>query len=443
MIKRFLHIAKRGGNRQVLSNVASLSALQVANAILPLIAVPYIVRVIGPDDYGTIAFAQAFVTYFVLLVNYGFDLSASREIARIREDESRLSDVFWSVMWTKLALFAISIVAFAVVLLSVKRVQADWQVMAVTFLILIGYVAFPTWLFQGLEKLELTAIFYFIIKVIFTAGIFAFVRERNDFLFVPLLASLGQIAAGILAFSYARIKLIKGIRLPSLRRMRAELKSGSAIFLATIFVSFYTSSNVVILGFYAAQEKVGYFAAATKIVMALQALILTPIAQATYPHIGKLMAEDRKKGGEYLKKVAFLVVLITLPASVALFVLAPEIVKIVLGSQFLPSIAVLKIVSPFPVMVALTTVFGYQGMLNLNLDKKFFTVIAIAVVLNLLLNLVLARSLQQIGTAVAWLVTEVFIAGAFTIIIEKTGISIFDFSFYKRWLTGELGGNGS
>ena len=375
----------------MVSNVFSLSALQVANAILPLIAVPYIVRVIGPGYYGTIAFAQAFVTYFVLLVNYGFDLSASREIARIREDKSKLADVFWSVIWTKVILFVVSFIVFAAILLTVKRVQEDWRVMAVTFLILIGYVAFPTWLFQGLEKLELTAIFYFIIKVIFTAGIFAFVREQSDFLIVPLLASLGQILAGTLAFTYARAKLVKGIRPPRLSRMKSEMKSGSAIFLATIFVSFYTSSNVVILGFFATQAKVGYFAGATKIVMALQALMLTPIAQATYPHIGKLMAEDRKRGGEYLKKIAFLVVLITLPASIGLYFFAPLIVKIILGKAFLPAIPVLEIVSPFPVMVGLTTVFGYQGVLNLNLDKKFFVVIAVAVILNLVLNLVLAR----------------------------------------------------
>ncbi len=440
MIRKLLHIIRRDNNRQVASNVFSLSALQVANAILPLIAVPYIVRVIGPRDYGTIAFAQAFVTYFVLLVNYGFDLSASREIARIREDRSKLADVFWSVVWTKAVLFLVSLVAFGILLLTVKRVQQDWQIMAVTFLILIGYVAFPTWLFQGLEKLELTAIFYFIIKVIFTAGIFAFVRKQGDFLLVPLLASLGQIVAGALAFAYARLKLVKGMRLPNFNSMLREVKSGSAIFLATIFVSFYTSSNVVILGFFASQSQVGYFAGATKIVMALQALMLTPIAQATYPHIGKLMAEDRKRGGEYLKKIAFIVVLITLPASIMLLVFAPLIVKVILGSAFLPSIRVLEIVSPFPLMVGLTTVFGYQGVLNLNLDKKFFSVIAVAVVLNLVMNLVLAQRLQQVGTAIAWLVTEVFIAVAFTVIMERSGIGIFDISFYKQWLKKEFKG---
>lgn len=440
MIRKLVHILKRDNNRQVASNVFSLSALQVANAILPLIAVPYIVRVIGPKDYGTIAFAQAFATYFVLLVNYGFDLSASREIARIRDDKSKLADVFWSVIWTKAALFVLSLLAFITLLITVNRLQQDWQVMAVTFLIVIGYVAFPTWLFQGLEKLELTAIFYFIIKVIFTAGIFAFVRKQSDFLLVPLLASLGQIVAGVLAFSYARIKLVKGIRFPTLRRMKEEVRSGSAIFLATIFVSFYTSSNVVILGFFASQAKVGYFAGATRIVMALQALMLTPIAQATYPHIGKLMSEDRKRGGEYLKKTAFVVVLITLPASLMLFVLAPLIVKVILGAAFIPSITVLEIVSPFPLMVGLTTVFGYQGVLNLNLDKKFFAVIAFAVVLNLLMNLVLAPRLQEVGTAIAWLVTEVYIACAFTVIMEKSGIGIFEWSFYKQWLKKEFKG---
>jgi len=89
----FKRIWRNPEHRIVITNTFSLSGLQVANALLPLVAVPYVVWVIGPANYGAVAFAQAFATYFVLLVNYGFDLSASRGIARVRDDAEKLSDV--------------------------------------------------------------------------------------------------------------------------------------------------------------------------------------------------------------------------------------------------------------------------------------------------------------------------------------------------------------
>ena len=63
-------------------NILSLFVLQGANYILPLVTIPYLVRVLGPANFGRIAFAQAFIQYFVMLTDYGFNLSATRDIAR-------------------------------------------------------------------------------------------------------------------------------------------------------------------------------------------------------------------------------------------------------------------------------------------------------------------------------------------------------------------------
>lgn len=421
--------------RTVIRNTFSLSGLQLANTVLPLITLPYVVRVIGPMNYGSVAFAQAFTTYFVLLVNYGFDLSASREIARVRDDAAKLSHVFWSVLWAKACLFLTATVIFCTLVPIVPQLRTNWQLMVASYLIVAGNLAFPTWLFQGTEKLGLTAIFNLILKLVFTVCIFLFLRDREQFILVPLLASAGQVVVGGFALGFVRARIIRSFELPRLKSIIDQLKEGWTVFLSAILINFYTASNTVILGFFAIQSSVGYFAGASKVIAALLAFSLTPFAQASYPHISKLMKEERARGVQYLKKMAFLITTITFPASIVIFLLAPFVVKVFLGSEFLPSVNVLRILSPLPLVIGLSNVLGIQGMLNLDQDRNFLKTIAVGSMLNLGLNVALAGRLREIGTALSWLITEVYITSAFFFALQRAGVKLADLSFFRNWLS--------
>lgn len=433
-LKPIKNIWRNPEHRTVITNTFSLSGLQVANTLLPLITIPYVVRVIGPANYGSVAFAQAFVTYFVLLVNYGFDLSASREVARIRENAEKLSEVFWSVLWTKTALFGAATIVFACLISIIPQLRSNWQLMIASYLILVGYVTFPAWFFQGIEKLGLTAVFNFAIKLVFTAGIFLLLRRREQYILVPFLTSAGQVVVGCAALGFVKARLIRSFKLPKPKAIVDQLKEGWTVFVSVVFINFYTASNTVILGFFALESSVGYFAAASKIVGAAQALLLFPFAQASYPHISKLMKEEREMGIAYLKKMGFLVASVTFLASIAIFILAPLVVKIFLGTEFLPSIQVLRILSPFPLVIGLSNVLGIQGLLNLNQDKAFFRVIVIGSILNLGLNFALAGTLREIGTALSWLITEIYITSAFFFMVQRSGVRIADVGFYREWI---------
>ena len=434
MVRRFVHIFRKGENRQVLSNIFSLSGLQLANTILPLFTVPYIVRVIGPSDYGTIAFAQAFATYFVLVITYGFDFTASREIAQCRSDAEQVRKIFWTVIWSRAFLFALSTIVFAATALFVPQVRANLDVMIVSYLIVIGTVTFPTWFFQGIEKLGLTAVFNFIVKIIFTAGVFVFLRRREEFIVVPLLLSLGQLVAGIAALVYAMIRYVGSVRIPPLREVRTQLREGFTIFISTVFINFYTVSNTVILAFFAAHESVGFFASGSKIVSAVRALTVVPLAQAMFPHVGRMMKEDRERGVLALKKLTFGIIVVMLPASLVLLIFAEPIVRIVLGAQFAPAVNVVRIISFFPLIIGLSNVFGIQGLLNLKLDKAFLRIIIIGSVLNLGLNILLDSPLKEVGAAASWLITELYITSALYFALHKADIRIADLAFYKKWL---------
>ena len=186
----------------LLTNLFSLSGIQVINYIVPLLVVPYIVRIIGPELYGFINFALAFITYFALIINYGFDLSATREISINRDDKEKLSETFSSVIIVKFLLFLITLLIFLPLVFFIPKFNHDKELFIFTYLMLIGNIFLPVWLFQGLEKLARLSFFNFIIKISYGAAIFLFIREKNDYLLIPLILSLSQMIIGIAAFIY-------------------------------------------------------------------------------------------------------------------------------------------------------------------------------------------------------------------------------------------------
>jgi PST family polysaccharide transporter len=92
--------------RTLVSNLTSLSVLQASNYLFPLIILPYVVRVLGPENYGLVQFAAAFNLYFVLLCDYGFNLSGTRAVSVNRNDENKLSQIFSSILIIKVIMIA-------------------------------------------------------------------------------------------------------------------------------------------------------------------------------------------------------------------------------------------------------------------------------------------------------------------------------------------------
>lgn len=414
--------------KRLIKNFFSLNAIQIANFVFPLLTLPYIVRVIGPEKYGTINFAQAVIAYFTLVMLYSFDLSVTREVSARRDDKEFVSRIFYTVISTRLFLFVCLSLPF-VLLLLVPRFSIEWKVFIILFFMNLGVALFPMFFFQGIEQMTRVALFNFLIKFIFTVSIFLFLRTEQDYLVVPFSLTLGHVIVGIISFLYAIRRYSLQFYFPSFEEVKTLLQKGGRLFISSITINLYTTTNTVLLGLFVGDVAVGYFAAAEKIVTIVQSLTLFPLSQVLFPFFSKIIHDDREKGIQHLEHVYVWVGIGSFLASVVVFTFAPIVVQILYGYKFTPAVPVLYILSWLLFLRGLSGITGIQGLLNLKMDREYLRITTLGMILCIVLNIFFLPLFSERGAALAWILTEIFISSAMLYVLQKRGI--FSLSFTK------------
>lgn len=386
-------------------NMLSLFTLQGAAYLLPLIAVPYLVRVLGPTTYGRIAFAQAFVQYFVLLTDYGFNLSATRSIALSKGDPQALSRIFSSVLAAKLCLAAAGWGVLQLACLASPNLARDYPLFVVCYLAVLGNALFPVWLFQGIERMGYITAFSISARAVTVLGLFVLIRSPDDMMRATALLSAPALLSAVLALPL--VPRIAGIRLvwPSLAHMREAFVQGWHIFTATFGGALYNNSNTFFLGLVAPPAAVGYFAAADKLIRAVQGLI-SPISEAAYPHVAVLATTSREAAFGFVGKLLGVLCAGAILAGMILYLAAGPVVGIALGSAFAPAAQILQTLAPWPLLIALNVVFGALFVVQLGLGRLLTVSIVLPGLVHIALLYPIAKHLGPVGVAWFMLFTE-------------------------------------
>jgi len=423
LINRIKSVANTEDKKRLLSNFFSLAVLQGANYILPLITLPYLVRVLGVEYFGLLAFATAFIMYFQIITDYGFNLTATREISIHRNNHTKITEIFGAVMSIKILLMIVSFLLMALIVFSFEKFAKDWEIYFLTFGMVIGQTLFPIWFFQGIEKMKYITYLNILAKSIFTVAIFIFVQEESDYYIVPILNSLGFIIAGIWSLYLIRREFNIAFEFQSIEKLKFYLADGWHVFISNIAISIYTVSTTFILGLFTNNTLVGYFAAADKIIQAFKGL-LSPVSQAIYPYITNKVANSKEKGLNIIRKVTKYIAISTLIISSFIFLLAPYIVPFLLGKDYDRSILLLQVMSVLPFMIGMSNIFGVQTMLPFNHKKAFSRILIFGSILSIILSLILVPLYQDIGSAVTVTIVETFITIAMFIYLQKSGLKI-------------------
>ncbi|MBI5806390.1 flippase [candidate division TA06 bacterium] len=405
----------------ILENMFSLMGVQFINYAFPLITFPYLVRVLGIDGFGLYTFVFSFNQYFTTLTDYGFNLTATRDVSIARDNKQRLSEIFSSVMAVKTLFFIISIFIMVLVVFAVPKFTNDWKLYTVSLISVLGNLIFPVWYYQGIELTKYIAIFNVIAKIITTACIFIFVNTKNDLFLLVVIQSMGVIIAATISLlviiKYRPIKLI----IPEKNDLIKTIIDGKDVFLTILSSTLVNNTNIFLLGIMTNNQTVGYFAVADKIVKVFIALC-APISTAIFPRVSKLFCESRENAIKFLRKVLFWGG-ITFFAIFLTLILFPDIfIQMITGSHSAHINKLIMIMAILPLSIYIDNIYGTQILINIGRTKDFLMSVLIPGLISLVLSFIFVPMYKDSGTAFIYLISEIMILLLMIRFVRKQGI---------------------
>lgn len=349
--------------RIIAENFSYLSVLKVFNIGFKFILVAYLVRVLGTELYGLLTWSDSIIQFFLMYINFGFNVYAAKYIVDHRNNKAVINEVVSSIYIIKALLFISSFL----ILLITAIFDPIAQNMGILYLMLImgiGEVLFPIWFFQGVEKLKQATIIVFISRLFIVVTTFLWVNNPDDiFLYVGLIV-ISNVIMGVLGVY--TIKKYYDIHFYAVKRttILKYFKAATMFFFGRFLLLVFNFGTIFLIGVYATLEDVSGFDIASKVVM-LTVIPFEMLQQAVFPTI------SRTKDKKLLSKLIFVSLGVGLLFMIVINVFSEDIILLFGGEELLKYTSTLKFLSLLTPIISVTFILGSCGLVAFGFFREY------------------------------------------------------------------------
>ena len=384
--------------------------------LFPLITFPYASRIMMADGIGQVNFFQSIISYISLFTCLGIPMYAMREVAKVRDNGKKMTQIAVEILLLHAFLSLLGYVVVAIVCMIVPQVQTNVPL----FLILSVTIFFTAigceWFYQGIEDFKYVAVRGLIVKSVSIVLLFLLVKTKEDILWYGIYTVLGTLGGNVFNFIRLRKYLYRNVVHFSTLHPFRHLKPALQIFVFNVIVSIYLQLNNVLLGFMKDAEAVGYFTAATKI-MIITMSVSGALGTVMIPRTSNLIAEGKMNEFKLLIQKSYdFILAITMPLTVGLIFISKSAILLLSGDGFVPAILTSQIVAFNILMVGISGVMGLQVLYPMGRINIVILCTFIGAVVNVVLNVLLIPVYGHNGTAVAYMLAEVAVTVSMFII---------------------------
>ncbi len=403
-------------SNQIIKNLLSLTSAEVISKIIALVTAAYLGRVLKPEGFGILGFATAFVSYFLLMVNFGFDTYGTREVAK---DESKKTKLVNNILSIRI-LFAIGwYIIFSIIVLLIEKPLEVKIVLLITAINLFVNAISINWFFMGIEKMWLIAIRQIMTNLFSLLGIIIFVRKENDLIIAAGITMLSALINSIWLLKIFHTKFNKFSFELDKEYLRLIIKESLPLVFSSFMIAIYYNLDMVMLGYMKTVNDVGIYSAAYKIIL-VGIIPFTLILNSFFPSLSKIGLSNSLEFKNIIKQYAFLMISSGIIIAAIIFFNAAEIIKIVFGNQYAAAKVPLLILALNLLVISINILFG-NPLITWGKQKQYSIAIAFGAVTNIVLNILFIPRYSYIGASFATLMSEVVVfIGVFYLFNKNT-----------------------
>lgn len=395
------------GERKLIGNVGWLMLLQAVNVLLPFVTIPYVTRVFGVDGYGLFSIALNWTMYFQVIIEFGFNLSATKSVAE-NPDMHRLPSYLSSVIVARIFLVAVCF-AIAVMLAACGQITGlQMQCLLMLFAMLLGIALQPNWLFQGLQDMKVVTVTTAIARIASVVLIFALVKRPDQVVLYAFLYSLTFVLSAAFSHWYAWRRYRLRMGRTTWRSVSNALRDGFPLFLSSAAGKVIGNVGVTVLGVLESAAIVGSYSAVLKIPQLVN-VMYSPVSQALYPRVNELVQNNPKKACLLVRNAGMAIVLPLSMLLVVFVLLRDSLIGLLFGDEFVMCANALIPLSIWVVFGIVNNLLGVQLLIPFGGRRMYSVFMVLDAGLAITLCAVLGVCFGYFGVAVAVVISEAFL----------------------------------
>lgn len=388
---------------QVKKNTFWLAIFQLAKMIFPFLILPILTRRLSVETYGNLTFIKTVMNFLQIFLDFGFMLSATKEIAKIKNDTNKIQQIMADTLLARLILGGIGFLLIIILSFFFPILSHNFLFTITSYLTVFLSIFLFDFLFRGLEIIHVMTIRFIIMKTIsFLLTIF-FVRQDHQIILIPLFDILSSVIAIILVAFELQKRNFRLIR-PKLKSSIYSLKISLVYFLSDVSATAFNAISTIIIGLVFSSTEVALFGVSIQIIGAIQAL-LGQLSSGIYPIM--VRQKSRKFIQQIFQKTIPLVFLFT----GLIIILLPLALQVLAGDKYAAAHPIIQILAITIFFSFINTLLGWPTLGVINQQNKVTLSTIISTVFNLvsLILLYLSSNLNLYSVAITRVITEIIL----------------------------------
>lgn len=359
MISRVKHII----DNKTIENLFHIGIVKFANMFSRYFLILYLIRVLGEHSYGVLTWIESFIQYFIVFINFGFDIFIVKKIIENRDNKKNINKIISTVLTLKLILFLVSFLflSFFIFFFGIK------EHIGLFFLMLfmgIGEVFFPLWYFQGIQNMKYLSLTSLISKSFLIVITLIFISSAEHLYRYILILVISNLILGSLGFFFLVKKAQYKFEIAKKIDLFQYFKEGLLFYLGKTSTLFMNFGTIFLIGKFFSKDLVTGFDLSSKVIFVF-IFIYEVIQQAVFPSI--VASQSIKK----LMRLVIITFIFGCISYACVYIYSENFLSMLGGNEMIKYNNLLKELAILIPIIGITTVLGSCGLVAFGALSKF------------------------------------------------------------------------